>query len=80
MAGAAEPPGENVPLVRREEEGGRAQGRGGKELVSHCQGPSLAVLFVQLSDHFKPRRHFSFMPWAEHKPFKVLLAVYGVYL
>lgn len=80
MARAAEPRGENMPLVRREkgeEAGGRAQGRGGKEPVSHRQGPSLALLFVQLGDHFKLRRHFAFKPWAEHKPFKVLLQFMG---
>lgn len=80
LARAAKLLGEKMPLARREddeEEGGRAQGRGGKELVSHCLGHSLSLLFMQPGDYVKPRRHFAFKPWEKHKPFKVLVQLMG---
>lgn len=38
---------------------------------------SLAVPFMQPGDYFKPRHHFAFKPWEEHKPFEVLVQLMG---
>lgn len=76
LARAAQPPGEKMPLARRVRRKGAGQGREG----ASCSLPrprSLTLLSLQLGYYFKPKCHFAFKPWEEHRPFKVLVQLLG---
>lgn len=64
VARAAKPPGESVSLVLKGGVGGGGrQGTGQAREGAGFSVPrplSLALLFLQLGEHFKPGRHFAF--------------------